>query len=95
MYYLTTQVLESSFPSAILGDTIAVQRPIGLSKEEFRKSKPHQPFCRSAPTLRSVGAPLYTTRERYNALSALLRERYLFWAAVDLLRRMGEGSFHS
>jgi hypothetical protein len=36
------------------------------------------PLCRSAPTLRSTGAPLKPTRERYSALSALLRERYLF-----------------
>jgi hypothetical protein len=34
----------------------------------------------------SVGAPLKPTRERYSALMALLRERYLFWAVVKLLR---------
>jgi hypothetical protein len=54
----------------------------------------HQPFYRIAPTLRSVVTPIYTTRERYNALSTLLREHYLFWAVVDLLRRMGKGYFH-
>jgi hypothetical protein len=37
--YPTTQVLESIFPSAVLGDTIAVRRPIGLSTEGFRKSR--------------------------------------------------------
>jgi hypothetical protein len=46
------------------------------------------PFWRSATAIGSVGAPLYLTRERYNALTALLEERYLFWAAVGLLRRM-------
>jgi hypothetical protein len=34
----------------------------------------------------STGAPLKPTRERYNALIVLLRERYLFWAVVKLLR---------
>jgi hypothetical protein len=35
----TTQVLESIFPSVVLSDTIAVRRPISLSKEGFRKSR--------------------------------------------------------
>jgi hypothetical protein len=34
----------------------------------------------------SAGAPLNPTRERYNALMVLLRERYLFSAVVKLLR---------
>jgi hypothetical protein len=34
----------------------------------------------------SVGTPLKPTREHYNALMALLRERYLFWVIVKLLR---------
>jgi hypothetical protein len=34
----------------------------------------------------SDGAPLKPTRERYNALMVFLRERYLFWAAIELLR---------
>ena len=37
-YYPTTQVLESIFLSVVLGDTIAVRWPSGLSKEGFRKS---------------------------------------------------------
>jgi hypothetical protein len=55
----------------------------------------HLPFWRSVATVRSVGAPLYITRERYNTLIALLGERYLFWATIGLLRRMGERSFQS
>ena len=39
MYYLTTQVLESIFPSVVLGVTIAVKWPISLSKEGFMKSR--------------------------------------------------------
>jgi hypothetical protein len=53
------------------------------------------PFWRSVATVRSVGTPLYITRERYNALTALLEERYLFWATVGLLRRMRERSLQS
>jgi hypothetical protein len=34
----------------------------------------------------SVGAPLKHVGERCSALMALLRERYLFWAVVKLLR---------
>jgi hypothetical protein len=43
---------------------------------------------------KSVGAPLKPTRERYSTLMAFLRERYLFWAAVDLLRRIRGRSFN-
>jgi hypothetical protein len=39
MYYPTTQVLESIFSSVVLGDTITVRGPIGLSKEGLRKSR--------------------------------------------------------
>jgi hypothetical protein len=34
----------------------------------------------------SAGTPLKPTREGYNALMVLLKERYLFWAVVKLLR---------
>jgi hypothetical protein len=43
---------------------------------------------------KSIGAPLNPTRERYSALMAFLRERYLFWVAVDLLRRIRGRSFN-
>jgi hypothetical protein len=51
------------------------------------------PFWRSATTFGSVGAPLKPTGERYNAMMVFLRERYLLWAAVGLLRRMGKRYF--
>jgi hypothetical protein len=42
-----------------------------------------------------LGTPLEPTRERYNTLMPLLRERCLIWVVVDLLRRIREGYFHS
>ena len=60
-YYLTTQVLESIFSSVILGDTIAVRRPIGLSKEGFGKSRPiHTQVLSDA--LQLEGVPIGVTR---------------------------------
>jgi hypothetical protein len=53
------------------------------------------PFWRSVVAVRSVGAPLDITREHYNVVTALLEERYLFWAIVGLLRRMRERSLQS
>ena len=53
------------------------------------------PFWGSSIDFESTGAPLKPTREHYNTLMVLLRERYLFRAVVKLLRWMGEGSFHS
>jgi hypothetical protein len=35
----TTQVLESIFPSVILGGTIAVRQSIGLSMDGFKRSR--------------------------------------------------------
>jgi hypothetical protein len=53
------------------------------------------PFWRSVVVVRSDGAPLYITRECYNALTTLLEERYLFWAKIGLLRRIRERSLQS
>ena len=44
------------------------------------------PFSGITMDFESVCTPLKPIRERYNALMVLLRECYLFWVVVKLLR---------
>jgi hypothetical protein len=76
-----TSVLEESAPPIPLLGALAL--PLTLFGSVIKLL---WPFLGSAGVFRSAGTPLNPTGECCSTLMSLLRERYLFWAVVELLR---------